>query len=411
MGMNETPSGERIQIGIFGKTNAGKSSLINAITGQDLAIVSQVKGTTTDPVKKAMELLPLGPVVLIDTPGLDDESTLGQKRMEKSIQMLRMSDVAIFVVDVSDRDWHLERELLQQAKEKNQAYLVVINKTDQLEGNSNAPEILNQREKELVDFLEISKDSICTVSARECKGIYELKEAIAHLVPQEKEHPLVKDLLSPKDVVVLVVPIDSAAPKGRLILPQQQTIRDILEAGAIPVVTRETELLDTLRALRDKPRLVITDSQAFEQVAKQVPRDVPLTSFSILMARYKGDLSTQIEGAKAIEQLKDGDVVLISEGCTHHRQCGDIGTEKMPRWISEYTGKRLEYRFTSGGEFPQDLSPYAMVVHCGGCTLPVKEMRYRISHGSEQGVPITNYGVLIAYIHGILPRVVEPFEK
>lgn len=411
MGMNETPSGERIQIGIFGKTNAGKSSLINAITGQDLAIVSQVKGTTTDPVKKAMELLPLGPVVLIDTPGLDDESTLGQKRMEKSIQMLRMSDVAIFVVDVSDRDWHLERELLQQAKEKNQAYLVVINKTDQLEGNSNAPEILNQREKELVDFLEISKDSICTVSARECKGIYELKEAIAHLVPQEKEHPLVKDLLSPKDVVVLVVPIDSAAPKGRLILPQQQTIRDILEAGAIPVVTRETELLDTLRALRDKPRLVITDSQAFEQVATQVPRDVPLTSFSILMARYKGDLSTQIEGAKAIEQLKDGDVVLISEGCTHHRQCGDIGTEKMPRWISEYTGKRLEYRFTSGGEFPQDLSPYAMVVHCGGCTLPVKEMRYRISHGSEQGVPITNYGVLIAYIHGILPRVVEPFEK
>ncbi|MDD6194165.1 MAG: [FeFe] hydrogenase H-cluster maturation GTPase HydF [Lachnospiraceae bacterium] len=411
MGMNETPSGERIQIGIFGKTNAGKSSLINAITGQDLAIVSQVKGTTTDPVKKAMELLPLGPVVLIDTPGLDDESTLGQKRMEKSIQMLRMSDVAIFVVDVSDRDWHLERELLQQAKEKNQAYLVVINKTDQLEGNSNAPEILNQREKELVDFLEISKDSICTVSARECKGIYELKEAITHLVPQEKEHPLVKDLLSPKDVVVLVVPIDSAAPKGRLILPQQQTIRDILEAGAIPAVTRETELLDTLRALRDKPRLVITDSQAFEQVAKQVPRDVPLTSFSILMARYKGDLSTQIEGAKAIEQLKDGDMVLISEGCTHHRQCGDIGTEKMPRWISEYTGKRLEYRFTSGGEFPQDLSPYAMVVHCGGCTLPVKEMRYRISHGSEQEVPITNYGVLIAYIHGILPRVVEPFEK
>ena len=411
MGMNETPSGERIQIGIFGKTNAGKSSLINAITGQDLAIVSQVKGTTTDPVKKAMELLPLGPVVLIDTPGLDDESTLGQQRMEKSIQMLRMSDIAIFVVDVCDCDWHLEKELLQQAKEKNQAYLVVINKTDQLEGNSNAPEILKKREKELVDFLEISKESICAVSARENKGIYELKEAIAHLAPQEKEHPLVRDLLSPKDVVVLVVPIDSAAPKGRLILPQQQTIRDILEAGAIPVVTRETELIDTLGALRDKPRLVITDSQAFKQVAKQVPGDVPLTSFSILMARYKGDLTTQIEGAKAIEHLQDGDVVLISEGCTHHRQCGDIGTEKMPRWISEYTGKKLEYRFTSGGEFLRDLSPYAMVVHCGGCTLPAKEMRYRIAQGAEQEVPITNYGVMIAYIHGILPRVVAPFEK
>ena len=411
MGMNETPSGERIQIGIFGKTNAGKSSLINAITGQDLAIVSQVKGTTTDPVKKAMELLPLGPVVLIDTPGLDDESTLGQQRMEKSIQMLRMSDIAIFVVDVCDCDWHLEKELLQQAKEKNQAYLVVINKTDQLEGNSNAPEILKKREKELVDFLEISKESICAVSARENKGIYELKEDIAHLAPQEKEHPLVRDLLSPKDVVVLVVPIDSAAPKGRLILPQQQTIRDVLEAGAIPVVTRETELIDTLGALRDKPRLVITDSQAFKQVAKQVPGDVPLTSFSILMARYKGDLTTQIEGAKAIEHLQDGDVVLISEGCTHHRQCGDIGTEKMPRWISEYTGKKLEYRFTSGGEFPRNLSSYAMVVHCGGCTLPAKEMRYRIAQGAEQEVPITNYGVMIAYIHGILPRVVAPFEK
>lgn len=411
MGMNETPGGERIQIGIFGKTNAGKSSLINAITGQDLAIVSRVKGTTTDPVKKAMELLPLGPVVLIDTPGLDDDSTLGQQRMEKSIQMLRMSDIAIFVVDVFDEDFHLEKKLLQQAKERNQAYLVVINKTDQLEGKPEFTRLLEKKESKLEDFLEISKESICAVSARGNKGIYELKEAISHLVPQEMEHPLVRDLLSPKDVVVLVVPIDSAAPKGRLILPQQQTIRDILEAGAIPVVTRETELLDTLGALRDKPRLVITDSQAFKQVAKQVPKDVPLTSFSILMARYKGDLTIQIEGAKAIEHLQDGDVVLISEGCTHHRQCGDIGTEKMPRWISEYTGKKLEYRFTSGGEFPRDLSPYTLVVHCGGCTLPVKEMRYRISQGAEQEVPITNYGVMIAYIHGILPRVVAPFEK
>lgn len=411
MGMNETPSGERIQIGIFGKTNAGKSSLINAITGQDLAIVSQVKGTTTDPVKKAMELLPLGPVVLIDTPGLDDESVLGQQRMEKSIQMLRMSDLALFVVDVTEEDWHLEKELLQQAKEKNQEYLFVVNKIDGLKDDKHTEESLEKKEQQLVEFFDISKDRICFVSAKENQGIHQLKELIARKAPQEKEQPLVRDLLSPKDVVVLVVPIDSAAPKGRLILPQQQTIRDILEAGAIPVVTRETELLDTLAALREKPRLVITDSQVFGLVAKQLPADVPLTSFSILMSRYKGDLHTQIAGAKAIEQLQDGDVVLISEGCTHHRQCGDIGTEKMPRWISEYTGKKLAFEFTSGGEFPQDLSPYGLVVHCGGCTLPVKEMRYRISQGELQKIPITNYGVMIAYIHGILPRAVAPFEK
>lgn len=408
MGMNETPSGERIQIGIFGKTNAGKSSLINAITGQDLAIVSKVKGTTTDPVKKAMELLPLGPVVLIDTPGLDDESVLGQQRMEKSIQMLRMTDVALFVVDVMDENFDLEKELLQQAKEKHQRYLIVVNKVDEVKANQ---EFLDNKKEQIVKEFGVEKDAIYFVSARNHTGIHGLKEQIAQRAPKEKEQPLVRDLLKQNDVVVLVVPIDSAAPKGRLILPQQQVIRDVLEAGAIPVVTKETQLLETLDALKVKPRMVITDSQAFGVVAKQLSSDIPLTSFSILMARYKGDLTTQIEGAKSIENLQDGDKVLISEGCTHHRQCEDIGTVKMPKWISDYTGKQLEFVFTSGGEFPQDLSPYALVVHCGGCTLPVGEMRYRISQGKTKHTPITNYGVMIAYIHGILPRAVAPFEK
>lgn len=405
MSINETPSGERLHIGIFGRRNAGKSSLINAITGQDLAIVSDVKGTTTDPVKKAMELLPLGPVVLIDTPGLDDEGLLGQKRMEKALQALRQTDIVILTIPVDAALDGLEKTLLQEAKKRGLPFFVVLNKTDLLADKKQ----IEEKEKEIAQALSIPLDVIVAVSADKNEGIYALKEKLANGIPKEQERLLIHDLLSPGDLVVLVVPIDSAAPKGRLILPQQQVIRDSLEAGAVPVVTRDSELAQALQSLGKKPRLIVTDSQVFGSVAKIVPRDIPLTSFSILMARYKGDLEVQIAGARAIETLQDGDTVLISEGCTHHRQCDDIGTVKMPRWIKEYTGKDLQFAFTSGGEFPKDLSPYAMVVHCGGCTLPLQEMRYRISYGSKQEVAITNYGVMIAYIHGILPRVTEIF--
>lgn len=405
MSINETPSGERLHIGIFGRRNAGKSSLINAITGQDLAIVSDVKGTTTDPVKKAMELLPLGPVVLIDTPGLDDEGLLGQKRMEKALQALRQTDIVILTIPVDAALDGLEKTLLQEAKKRGLPFFVVLNKTDLLADKKQ----IEEKEKEIAQALSIPLDVIVAVSADKNEGIHALKEKLANGIPKEQERPLIHDLLSPGDLVVLVVPIDSAAPKGRLILPQQQVIRDSLEAGAVPVVTRDSELAQALSSLGKKPRLIVTDSQVFGAVAKIVPKDIPLTSFSILMARYKGDLEVQIAGAKAIETLQDGDTVLISEGCTHHRQCDDIGTVKMPRWIKEYTGKDLQFAFTSGGEFPKDLSPYAMVVHCGGCTLPLQEMRYRISYGAKQEVAITNYGVMIAYIHGILPRVTEIF--
>lgn len=405
MSINETPSGERLHIGIFGRRNAGKSSLINAITGQDLAIVSDVKGTTTDPVKKAMELLPLGPVVLIDTPGLDDEGLLGQKRMEKALQALRQTDIVILTIPADAALDGLEKTLIQEAKKRGLPFFVVLNKTDLLADKKQ----IEEKEKEIAQALSIPLDVVVAVSADKNEGIHALKEKLANGIPKEQERPLIRDLLSPGDLVVLVVPIDSAAPKGRLILPQQQVIRDSLEAGAVPVVTRDSELAQALSSLGKKPRLIVTDSQVFGVVAKIVPKDIPLTSFSILMARYKGDLEVQIAGAKAIETLQDGDTVLISEGCTHHRQCDDIGTVKMPRWIKEYTGKDLQFAFTSGGEFPKDLSPYAMVVHCGGCTLPLQEMRYRISYGAKQEVAITNYGVMIAYIHGILPRVTEIF--
>lgn len=405
MSINETPSGERLHIGIFGRRNAGKSSLINAITGQDLAIVSDVKGTTTDPVKKAMELLPLGPVVLIDTPGLDDEGLLGQKRMEKALQALRQTDIVILTIPADAALDGLEKTLIQEAKKRGLPFFVVLNKTDLLADKKQ----IEEKEKEIAQALSIPLDVIVAVSADKNEGIRALKEKLANGIPKEQERPLIHDLLSPGDLVVLVVPIDSAAPKGRLILPQQQVIRDSLEVGAVPVVTRDSELAQALSSLGKKPRLIVTDSQVFGVVAKIVPKDIPLTSFSILMARYKGDLEVQIAGAKAIETLQDGDTVLISEGCTHHRQCDDIGTVKMPRWIKEYTGKDLQFAFTSGGEFPKDLSPYAMVVHCGGCTLPLQEMRYRISYGAKQEVAITNYGVMIAYIHGILPRVTEIF--
>ena len=405
MSINETPSGERLHIGIFGRRNAGKSSLINAITGQDLAIVSDVKGTTTDPVKKAMELLPLGPVVLIDTPGLDDEGLLGQKRMQKALQALRQTDIVILTIPADAALDGLEKTLIQEAKKRGLPFFVVLNKTDLLADKKQ----IEEKEKEIAQALSIPLDVIVAVSADKNEGIHALKEKLANGIPKEQERPLIHDLLSPGDLVVLVVPIDSAAPKGRLILPQQQVIRDSLEVGAVPVVTRDSELAQALSSLGKKPRLIVTDSQVFGVVAKIVPKDIPLTSFSILMARYKGDLEVQIAGAKAIETLQDGDTVLISEGCTHHRQCDDIGTVKMPRWIKEYTGKDLQFAFTSGGEFPKDLSPYAMVVHCGGCTLPLQEMRYRISYGAKQEVAITNYGVMIAYIHGILPRVTEIF--
>lgn len=400
MGLNQTPSSERIHIGIFGKRNAGKSSIINAITNQKLAIVSEVRGTTTDPVYKSMELLPLGPVVLIDTPGLDDEGELGKQRIQKALEVLRKTDLALLIVDGSLGMSPEDRALEEELKKRGISYLLVYNKKDLCmeEVQSSAEEAGCRQEEPAV-----------WVSAETGEGIRELKERLARLVPQtDPGKRLVADFLKPLDVVVLVVPIDKAAPKGRLILPQQQAIRDILEAGAISVVVRESELKETLAKLGQKPRLVITDSQVFEKVAADTPEDVELTSFSILFARYKGNLEQAIAGARMLEQLRDGDQVLISEGCTHHRQCGDIGTEKLPRWMAEYTGKKLEYTFSSGTEFPEELQKYRLVVHCGGCMLNEREMQYRLAEAKNQGVPMTNYGILIAYMKGILKRSVQP---
>jgi [FeFe] hydrogenase H-cluster maturation GTPase HydF len=393
MGLNDTPSGERIHIGLFGQRNAGKSSIINAITGQSLAIVSEVAGTTTDPVYKAMELLPLGPVMLIDTPGLDDEGALGRMRVQKALEVLGKTDVAILVTDCRVPLGPVEQQLVEEFGKRQVPYLVVRNKSDLLE---TVPEPENDQE--------------LYVSAATGAGVYALKERIAALKPVESETlRIVGDLLEPLDTVVLVVPIDKAAPKGRLILPQQQTIRDILEAGAISVVVRETELRETLKKLEAKPKLVVTDSQVFSLVAQETPKDVLLTSFSILMARYKGNLPTLVSGVRAMELLQDGDKVLISEGCTHHRQCNDIGTVKIPRALERYAGKHLEYCFTSGREFPEDLSPYRLIVHCGGCMLNEKEMKNRLHRAMLQGVPMTNYGVLLAQVNGILARSLEPF--
>ena len=391
MGLNNTPMAERIHIGIFGRRNAGKSSIINAMTGQNLAIVSDVAGTTTDPVLKAMELLPLGPVVIIDTPGLDDEGELGKLRVQKAYQVLNKTDIAVVVIDGSVGRTAADAAILERIREKNIPYIIVKNKSDlQAAGQDEENEI--------------------SVSAKTGQNIYELKERIAALVPREDmTRKIVGDLLEPNDLAVLVVPIDSAAPKGRLILPQQQTIRDILEAGAVSVVTRDHELQEALHSLGRKPKLVITDSQIFGRVSKEVPADIQLTSFSILMARYKGDLEPNVKGARALEQLQDGDTVLISEGCTHHRQCEDIGTVKLPRWIKEHTGKDLHFVFTSGTEFPLDLSPYQLIVHCGGCMLNKREMKYRLKCAEDQGVPMTNYGICIAYINGILERSLAPF--
>jgi len=391
MSMNETPSGERIHIGFFGRRNAGKSSLINAICGQALSVVSEIKGTTTDPVRKAMELLPLGPVAVIDTPGLDDVGELGLMRVQKAYQILNKTDIAVIVIDGTVGITAEDEKIIERIKAKNIPYIIVKNKMD------------------LCETADTAENTI-SVSAVTGQNIQELKELIGKLAPKENNsRKIVSDILSQGEFVVLVVPIDSAAPKGRLILPQQQTIRDILEAGAVSIVTREHELADTLKNLGRKPRLVITDSQIFGMVKEIVPEDVELTSFSILMARYKGDLECNVTGARALEQLKDGDKVLISEGCTHHRQCGDIGTVKMPRWIQEYTGKDLEFVFTSGREFPMDLSEYALVVHCGGCTLNESEMKYRLKCAEDQQIPMTNYGICIAYLNGILERSIRPF--
>ena len=401
MQMNQTPSSERVHIGFFGRRNAGKSSVLNAVTGQDLAVVSDVKGTTTDPVQKSMELLPLGPVVVIDTPGIDDEGELGALRVKKSYQVLNKSDAAVLVVDASLGLCEEDFAFIEHIQKKQIPYAVAFNKSDLAPSASLAKDLQYLKEHH-IDFVSISTADL--------SGIDTLKEKIATLAKTEDTKlRIVADLIHPSDFVVLVVPIDKAAPKGRLILPQQQTIRDILEADATAIVVKEYELRDTLSHLGKKPRLVITDSQVFAKVSADTPADIMLTSFSILFARYKGNLPALIKGVTALEQIEDGDKILVSEGCTHHRQCDDIGSVKLPRWIRQYTGKEPEFVFSSGTEFPTDLSPYKMIVHCGGCMLNEREMKYRLACAKDQNIPMTNYGILIAYIQGILKRSVEPF--
>ena len=391
MGLNDTPSGDRVHIGFFGRRNAGKSSVVNAVTGQELAVVSEVKGTTTDPVRKAMELLPLGPVMIIDTPGFDDEGALGELRIRKTKQVLNKTDIAILVVDAQEGLRECDAQLVGLFREKQIPYLIVLNKSDLLD-----------------EHPPTGENEIC-VSARTGQGITELKERMARLRPAEQEKHLVGDLLQSGDLAVLVVPIDKAAPKGRLILPQQQTIRDLLDCGCCALTVRDSELAGALSRPGFSPKVVITDSQVFGAVSALVPESIPLTSFSILMARHKGLLDDAVRGVSAVKSLKDGDTVLIAEGCTHHRQCGDIGTVKIPGWLRAHTGKQLNIAACSGTEFPEDLSPYAMVVHCGGCMLNEREVRYRTKCAVDQGVPITNFGTLIAYLHGILYRSLSLF--
>ena len=401
MSLNDTPSGERLRISFFGKRNAGKSSLVNAVTNQQLAVVSDTKGTTTDPVTKAMELLPLGPVLITDTPGYDDSGELGELRVKKTKQILNKTDIAVLVTDASLEIDESELELIELFKAKGIPYIVVRNKAD------------------LVDVSVIegsgkhgSKGSTLYTSATEKTNIEELKKAIGSLRPDDGEMVrLVGDIISPEQRIVLVIPIDESAPKGRLILPQQQAIRDILESGAYAITTRETELPQLLKQMIDggiKPDLVITDSQAFEKVSKDVPEDIKLTSFSILMARYKGFLDTAVKGARAIDELRVGDKVLISEGCTHHRQCGDIGTVKLPNWLRKRTGKDIVIETSSGTEFPENLEEYALIIHCGGCMLSQREMTYRMKCAIDAGVPFTNYGTAIAFMKGILERSLRP---
>lgn len=441
MGMNNTPAGERVHIGFFGRRNAGKSSLLNAVTGQELAVVSEVRGTTTDPVYKAMELLPLGPVMMIDTPGFDDEGTLGEQRVKKTKQVLEKTDIAVLVVDAVEGMSGCDEELITLFKEREIPFIIAATKSDIWDSEnaivkpdifsdttsncstkSDADELRTDRnfESESADLRVTGKptkeredDSIADViyvSAVNGEGIHELKERLAAMLPDKEERHLAADLVKPLDIVVLVVPIDSAAPKGRLILPQQQAIRDLLEAGAVPVAVRETELAEALHKLAEKPALVITDSQAFEEVAAIVPEEIPLTSFSILMARYKGFLQIAVDGVRAIDSLRDGDRVLIAEGCTHHRQCDDIGTVKIPRFLKTYTGKDVVIETASGTGFPEELTPYALVIHCGGCMLNEREVLRRMRFAKRQGVPVTNYGIAIAQMKGILARSVAPLQ-
>lgn len=394
MGLNDTISAERIHIAFFGCTNAGKSSLVNAITGQALSLVSEQAGTTTDPVQKAMELLPLGPVLIIDTAGLDDTSALGALRMQKTMQVLETVDIAVLVVDAQRGMQDADRALCQTFAEKKLPYLLVYTKSDLL----SAP-------------LPDGDEHTVYVSAKTMDGIHECKERLAHLLHIESQQKyLIADKIHAGDTVILVIPIDASAPKGRLILPQQQTIRELLDAGAMPICCRDTELPDALSALAKPPALVITDSQAFGRVAKCIPDSIPMTSFSILFARYKGELPVLMEGAKRLSMLHDGDRILISEGCTHHRQCGDIGTVKLPAWIQAYANAKLSFTFTSGGEFPDDVSEYALVVHCGGCMLSPKEMQRRMAIAGRCGIPMLNYGIAIAQMNGILPRSLALFR-
>ena len=397
MSLNSTPSGERINIGIFGKRNAGKSSLINAITSQDLSIVSDQKGTTTDPVFKAMELLPLGPVMVIDTPGIDDEGELGNMRVQRAYQILNKTHLAILVVDgiygLSDED----EKLLAFIQEKNVPVIVAFNKSELLTDE--------ERQNIKVDV------PYMLVSAATGENIYQFKTALAKLLPEDEPNVMLEDLLQPNDVVVLVTPIDSSAPKGRLILPQQLVIRNIIDNKGIAIVVQPDELENALAKLNQKPRLVVTDSQVFSKVAKIVPEDIELTSFSILMARYKGALVNSINGVKALDSIQNDDVVLISEGCTHHRQCDDIGTVKLPNWIRNHTKTEPKFVFTSGNEFPLDLHNYKMIIHCGGCMLNEREIMYRNKCAHLQNIPMTNYGIAIAYLNGILKRTIAPFPE
>ena len=391
MSLNNTPSAERVHIGFFGRRNAGKSSVVNAFTGQELSVVSEVKGTTTDPVMKSMELLPMGPVVIIDTPGFDDEGSLGELRVKKTKQVLNRADCAVLVVDATQGKTPADQELITLFQQKELPYLIAYNKTD------------------LTAAPPLGENEVA-VSAVTREGIEELKERVARLTRSPSEGKrLVGDLLTPGDLVVLVTPIDSAAPKGRLILPQQQTIRDVLDSDCTAIVVKENTLADTLAKLGAKPRMVITESQAFAQVDRDTPKDIPLTSFSILMARYKGFLTDAVQGVAAIDTLQDGDKVLIAEGCTHHRQCEDIGTVKIPKWLREYTGKALQLEHSSGRDFPEDLTPYKLVIHCGGCMLGEREITYRRKTAADNGVPFTNYGITIAHLKGILKRSVELF--
>ena len=405
MSLNSTPSGERVHIGFFGRRNAGKSSIVNAVTNQEISVVSDVRGTTTDPVIKSMELLPLGPVVIIDTPGFDDEGALGEKRVQRAKRVLNRADLAVLVIDAQTGAAEADRELIALFKEKEIPFIVVLNKSDLVDKNAD--------EKVEKQIPGISNTQILYVSALTGEGINELKDNIAALGRESiVERPLIGDLIEPSEAVILVIPIDKAAPKGRLILPQQMMIRGILDADGIPICVKQDRLGELLKKMelggaQTKPGLVITDSQVFGEVAKTVPADIPLTSFSILMARYKGFLDSALAGVKKIDDLKNGDVILISEGCTHHRQCGDIGTEKIPAWIRKKTGADIRFETSSGTVFPEDLSRYALIIHCGACMLNDREVRWRMKCAADQGIAFTNYGTAIAYMRGILERSTE----